>query len=88
MKYLGLQQDSTKNDKKKYFVSSWFWRVKRHWRHNQDFLGNFYNCYSIDLLGFGEVVKPVLLDYEAKKKDSIKYSFSLWASQITSFCEK
>ena len=29
-----------------------FGASKRHWRHNQDFLGNFYNCYSIDLLGF------------------------------------
>ena len=35
-----------------------FGASKRHWRHNQDFLGNIHNCYSIDLLGFGESSQP------------------------------
>ena len=82
-----VSQDSTKNEKKNILLVHGFGASKRHWRHNQDFLGNFYNCYSIDLLGFGESSQPsALLDYEVNKIDSIKYSFSLWASQIKSFC--
>ena len=51
-----------------------FGASKRHWRHNQDYLGNFSNCFSIDLLGFGESSQPsALLDYEPYKKNSIKY---------------
>ena len=46
-----------------------FGASKQHWRHNQDFLGNFLNCYSIDLLGFGESSQPAaLLDYESSKE--------------------
>ena len=82
-----VSQDSTKNEKKNILLVHGFGASKRHWRHNQDFLGNFYNCYSIDLLGFGASSQPsALLDYEVNKIDSIKYSFSLWASQIKSFC--
>ncbi len=63
-----------------------FGASKRHWRHNQDFLGNICNCYSIDLLGFGESSQPsALLDYETYKKTSVKYSFDLWGSQIAAF---
>ena len=63
-----------------------FGASKRHWRHNQDFLGNICNCYSIDLLGFGESSQPnALLDYETYKENSVKYSFDLWGSQIASF---
>ena len=66
-----------------------FGASKRHWRHNQDFLGNKYNCYSIDLLGFGESSQPsALLDYEQCKKNSIKYSFDLWGKQIATFCSE
>ena len=66
-----------------------FGASKRHWRHNQDFLGSIYNCYSIDLLGFGESSQPgALLDYEAYKKNFIKYSFDIWGSQIASFCNE
>ena len=66
-----------------------FGASKRHWRHNQDFLGNNYNCYSIDLLGFGESSQPrALLDYEPYTEDSIKYSFDLWGNQIATFCSE
>ena len=66
-----------------------FGASKSHWRHNQDFLGNFSNCYSIDLLGFGESSQPgALLDYESYKKNHIKYSFDLWGNQIAAFCNQ
>ena len=64
-----------------------FGASKRHWRHNQDFLGDIYNCYSIDLLGFGESSQPrALLDYESYKEKHVKYCFDLWGSQIATFC--
>ncbi len=64
-----------------------FGASKKHWRHNQDFLGKVFNCYSIDLLGFGESSQPcALLDYEPHKENSIKYSFDLWSNQISTFC--
>ncbi len=66
-----------------------FGASKRHWRHNQDFLGNHSNCFSIDLLGFGESSQPSsLLDYEPNKENSIKYSFDLWGNQIAAFCSE
>ena len=66
-----------------------FGASKKHWRHNQAFLGKICNCYSIDLLGFGESSQPkALLDYETNKKDSVKYSFDLWGSQIADFCNE
>jgi len=64
-----------------------FGASKNHWRHNQNFLGKFFNCYAIDLLGFGESSQPTaLLNYEPHKKNSIKYSFDLWGNQISTFC--
>ena len=66
-----------------------FGASKRHWRHNQDFLGNHSNCFSIDLIGFGESSQPsALLDYENYKDNSIKYSFDLWGNQIAAFCSE
>ena len=66
-----------------------FGASKKHWRHNQDFLGKVFNCYSIDLLGFGESSQPsALLNYEPYRKNSIKYSFDLWSNQISSFCSE
>ena len=66
-----------------------FGASKKHWRHNQNFLGKFFNCYAIDLLGFGESSQPsALLNYESYKQNSIKYSFDLWSSQITTFCSE
>ena len=66
-----------------------FGASKKHWRHNQNFLSKDFNCYSIDLLGFGESSQPnAQLDYEPLKENSIKYSFDLWSSQISSFCSE
>ena len=66
-----------------------FGASKKHWRHNQNFLGKDYNCYAIDLLGFGESSQPsAQLDYETSKENSIKYSFDLWSSQISTFCSE
>ena len=66
-----------------------FGASKRHWRHNQDFIGKYGNCFSIDLIGFGESSQPCsLLDYESYKEDSIKYSFDLWGDQIATFCSE
>ena len=66
-----------------------FGASKEHWRHNQDFLSNYYNCYSIDLLGFGQSSQPsALLDYETYQENSIKYSFDLWGNQVATFCSE
>ena len=66
-----------------------FGASKNHWRNNQNFLGNYFNCYSIDLLGFGDSSQPAAtLDYEFPKNNEVKYCFDLWASQITDFCNE
>ena len=66
-----------------------FGASKEHWRHNQNFLAEGYNCYAIDLLGFGESSQPsALLDYEPHRNNSIKYSFDLWGNQISTFCKE
>ena len=66
-----------------------FGASKKHWRHNQNFLGKIFKCYAIDLLGFGESSQPcALLDYEPYKEKSIKYSFDLWSKQISTFCSE
>ncbi len=66
-----------------------FGASKNHWRNNQEFLGKFFNCYSIDLLGFGESSQPsATLDYEFPKNNEVKYCFDLWANQISDFCNE
>ena len=66
-----------------------FGASKEHWRHNQDFLSKNYNCYSIDLLGFGQSSQPnALLNYESYRDNSINYSFDLWGNQIAAFCSE
>ena len=66
-----------------------FGASKKHWRHNLDFLGKFFNCYAIDLLGFGESSQPCAsLNYETHQENSIKYSFELWSNQISTFCSE
>ncbi len=66
-----------------------FGASKKHWRHNQDFLGKVFNCYAIDLLGFGESSQPCAqLNYEPYKENSTKYSFELWSNQISTFCSE
>ena len=84
-----LSNKSKGENKENILLIHGFGASKKHWRHNQNFLGNFYNCYAIDLLGFGESSQPsALLDYESYKKNSIKYSFNLWGNQIASFCSQ
>ena len=66
-----------------------FGASKKHWRHNQDFLGEVFNCYAIDLLGFGESSQPsAVLNYEPYIENSVKYSFDLWSNQISTFCSE
>ena len=66
-----------------------FGASKKHWRYNQSFLGNVFNCYAIDLLGFGESSQPyALLNYEPYKENAIQYSFDLWSNQISTFCSE
>ena len=66
-----------------------FGASKNHWRNNQRFLGKFFNCYAIDLLGFGESSQPsATLDYEFPKRNEVKYCFDLWANQIVDFCDE
>jgi len=84
-----LSKKSQSSNKLNILLIHGFGASKKHWRHNQDFLANLSNCYSIDLLGFGESSQPnALLDYESYQKDSIKYSFDLWGNQIATFCSE
>jgi len=64
-----------------------FGASKGHWRYNQNVLGEEFNCFAIDLLGFGDSSQPFArLDYESPHNDSIKYCFDLWGEQIRDFC--
>ena len=78
-----LSKNSTSEKNIKILLVHGFGASKKHWRHNQDFLGKFFKCYAIDLLGFGESSQPsALLNYEPYKENSVKYSFDLWSDQI------
>ena len=82
-----LSKKSTHENNINILLVHGFGASKKHWRNNQDFLGKNFNCYAIDLLGFGESSQPsALLDYEPYKDNSIKYSFDLWSNQISTFC--
>ena len=84
-----LSKNSTYENKINILLIHGFGASKKHWRHNQDFLGKEFNCYAIDLIGFGESSQPsALLDYEPYKENSIKYSFDLWSNQISMFCSE
>tara|TARA_Y100000589_G_scaffold71711_1_gene64195 strand:- start:3209 stop:4123 length:915 start_codon:yes stop_codon:yes gene_type:complete len=66
-----------------------FGASKKHWRNNQKILGEHFNCYSIDLLGFGESSQPsALLDYESPNGNNVKYCFDLWGKQIEDFSKE
>ena len=66
-----------------------FGASKQHWRNNQNVLGKKYNCYSIDLLGFGDSSQPsARLDHEPIKNNQVKYCFDLWGNQISDFCNE
>ena len=84
-----LSENSACQNKINILLIHGFGASKKHWRHNQDFLSRFFNCYSIDLLGFGESSQPsALLNYEPHKDNSAKYSFDLWGNQISTFCSE
>ena len=84
-----LSKKSSSENKINILLVHGFGASKKHWRHNQNFLGQFFNCYAIDLIGFGESSQPsALLNYESYKQNSIKYSFDLWSNQITTFCSE
>lgn len=84
-----LSKQSTNDNDINILLVHGFGASKKHWRNNQDFLGNHGNCFCIDLLGFGESSQPsAFLDYESKKENSVKYSFDLWGNQIASFCDE
>mgnify|MGYP001359865701 CR=1 FL=1 len=84
-----LSKKSSNENKINILLVHGFGASKKHWRHNQNFLGQFFNCYAIDLIGFGESSQPsALLNYESYKQNSIKYSFDLWSNQITTFCSE
>ena len=84
-----LSKESTMNNDINILLVHGFGASKQHWRHNQDFLGRNFNCYSIDLLGFGESSQPnAILDYENYRANSVKYSFDLWGDQIATFCSE
>ena len=84
-----LSKNATNDNEVNILLIHGFGASKNHWRHNQDILSRNYNCYSIDLLGFGESSQPnALLDYETYKANSIKYSFDLWGNQIATFCSE
>ena len=66
-----------------------FGASKDHWRYNQKVFGEKFNCYAIDLLGFGNSSQPgAILKYEAPKENHVRYCFDLWANQIKDFCSE
>ena len=84
-----LSKESTSEKNINILLVHGFGASKNHWRHNQDFLGRFSNCYAIDLLGFGNSSQPsALLNYEPDKENSMKYSFNVWGNHISTFCSE
>ena len=84
-----LSKNSSCEDNKSILLIHGFGASKKHWRHNQVFLSKVFNCYAIDLLGFGESSQPsALLNYEPYKENSTQYSFELWSNQISQFCSE
>ena len=66
-----------------------FGASKRHWRNNQDILGEYFNCFSLDLLGFGNSSQPkALINNESQKENHVKYCFDLWGQQVVDFCQE
>tara|TARA_Y100000589_G_scaffold294764_1_gene300675 strand:- start:328 stop:1242 length:915 start_codon:yes stop_codon:yes gene_type:complete len=82
-----LSNNKSNNSEINILLIHGFGASKNHWRNNQKFLGNYFNCYSIDLLGFGDSSQPgATLDHEYSKDNEVKYCFDLWANQIADFC--
>ena len=84
-----ISKSSGLNTEKNILLVHGFGASKRHWRHNQEFLGMQSNCYALDLLGFGESSQPsALLEYESNRENSVKYCFDLWGQQVAEFCSE
>ena len=49
-----LSNSSLKDNEINILLIHGFGASKEHWRFNQNFLGNYGKCFSIDLLGFGK----------------------------------
>jgi pimeloyl-ACP methyl ester carboxylesterase len=63
-----------------------FGASKGHWRHNLEVLGEQYDLYALDLLGFGASDKPrSRLRDEAEEIGTVRYCFDLWAEQVVAF---
>ena len=61
-----LSNNSLKSSDINILLIHGFGASKNHWRNNQQFLGSYFNCYAIDLLGFGESSQPAAtLDWPA-----------------------
>ena len=66
-----------------------FGASKNHWRHNQDFLGKFSNCYAIDLLGFGKSSQPsALLNYEPEKETQLNIHLTYGVIKYQHFVQR
>ncbi len=64
-----------------------FGACKEHWRHNQKYMSNEYQCYAIDLIGFGKSSQPrSCLKSDDAKPGEFCYCFDSWADQIFAFC--
>ncbi len=84
-----LSHEIRNESKTKVLLIHGFGASKEHWRHNQHVIGQSYNCYGIDLLGFGKSSQPsALLEYENHKENHIKYCFDLWGKQVADFCKE
>lgn len=66
-----------------------FGASKDHWRHNLRVIGERYDVYALDLLGFGASDKPrSRLRNEAEAPGSVRYCFDLWAAQVVAFIQE
>lgn len=52
-----------------------------HWRKNLPILGKNCRCYALDLIGFGDSVKPT-------PEKEIDYTFETWGKQVADFCRE
>ena len=58
------------------FGASW-----GHWRKNLPVLGESFNCYALDLIGFGASAKPT-------PGVEIDYTFETWGQLVADFCRE
>ncbi len=80
------QQGKLMNSQLSTLLIHGFGANKDHWRHNQTVLGTVSQCYSIDLIGFGESSQPnSFINGERIRPDSFCYNFDNWGQQIADF---